>query len=468
MRSKVIKLLHAVGGRPAVAHVVAAARAVPCRRVISVLGVQGDEVRRAIEAASAPGAGANRSGPPLEFCLQSERLGTAHAVLAAERTLRGERGTLLILNGDVPLARPATLRALLAHHRRRGAALTVLTTELDDPSGYGRIVRAAGGALQAIREQADIRGSKEMERIKEINAGLYCAELDGLFDALKATSRRNAQREYYLPDLVGVLLASGRRVEAMLHADAGEVLGINTRADLARAARALFRRKAEELMLAGVTLIDPETAYVDPEVTIGPDSLLHPMVRLEGKTKIGEGCVLHTGVRIADSSVAAGAVILDHCVIGGARIGKGARVGPFAHLRPGSDLGPGVHVGNFVETKKAKLRDRAKANHLAYLGDAEIGRDVNVGAGTITCNYDGWDKHRTVLGDAVFIGSDTQLVAPVRVGKGAFIGAGSTITKDVPAGALALSRVKQQTIEGWAVRKRKEMAARRRAPQGRR
>jgi bifunctional UDP-N-acetylglucosamine pyrophosphorylase/glucosamine-1-phosphate N-acetyltransferase len=466
MRSRVVKLLHAVGGRPAVAHVALAARAVPCRLIISVLGVQGKEVRAAIEEAGAARSGKRSPATPFEFCRQTEQLGTAHAVLAAERALRGQRGTLLILNGDVPLVRPATLRALLAHHHRRRAALTVLTTRLAEPEGYGRIVRSADGGLKAIREQADIRGAKDLEEIEEVNAGLYCADLEVLFGALRATSRRNAQREYYLPDLVGVLRDSGRRVEAMPHADAEEVLGINTRADLARATSALFRRKAEDLMRSGVTLIDPDTAYVDPEVTIGPDTVIHPMVRLEGATRIGEGCVVHSGVRIANAILAPGAVVLDHCVILEARIGRGSRVGPFAHLRAGSDLGAGVHVGNFVETKKARLRDRAKANHLAYLGDAEIGRDVNVGAGTITCNYDGWEKHRTVLGDGVFVGSDTQLVAPVRVGKGAFIGAGSTITKDVPAGALALSRAKQQTLEGWAVRKRREMAARNKGRSG--
>ncbi|MBI3449951.1 MAG: bifunctional UDP-N-acetylglucosamine diphosphorylase/glucosamine-1-phosphate N-acetyltransferase GlmU [Acidobacteria bacterium] len=390
----------------------------------------------------------------------AEQRGTAHAVLAAEKLLRRETGTLLVLNGDVPLARPETLRALLAHHARTRASFTVLTTRLDAPAGYGRILRSRSGALDAICEQADIAGRREIEEVKEINAGLYCAEVSGLFGALRATSTRNAQKEYYLPDLVSVLRAQGRRVEAMLHPMAGEVLGINTRADLARAEKALFRRKAEELMIAGVTLIDPETTYVEASVRIAPDTTLHPNVTLSGTTTLGEGCVVHSGTRIADSAIGAGSTILDHCVIVDARVGRSARIGPFAHLRPGSELGEEVHVGNFVETKKARLRDRAKANHLAYLGDAEIGRDVNVGAGTITCNYDGWEKHRTVLGDGVFIGSDTQLVAPVRVGKGAFVGAGSTITRDVPDGALALSRVKQQTILGWAVRKREEMAAR--------
>jgi len=462
MRSSTVKLLHPIGGRPAVAYVVDSARAARCRRIVSVLGVQADEVRAAME-----GGGYHDARWPLpavEFCRQREQLGTAHAVLSAENLLRRVRGVLLILNGDVPLVRPATLAALVAQHRRRRAALTVLTTRLVEPAGYGRILRGADGGLLSIHEQADIRGLKNLEAIKEINAGLYCANFEGLFKALRATSRRNAQREYYLPDLVGVLRDGGGRVEAMLHGDAEEVLGINTRADLARAAGALYRRKAQELMESGVTFVDPDATYVDPDVSIGPDTILYPMVHLQGRTKIASGCIVHAGSRITDSTLAEGAEILDHCVVQESIIGRGARVGPFAHLRPGTELGEHVRIGNFVETKKAAFGTGAKANHLAYLGDAVIGRNVNVGAGTITCNYDGWNKNKTILEDDVFIGSDTQLVAPVRVGRGSFVGAGSTITKDVPPGSLALSRAKQTTIKGWAHRKRREMAARKKGP----
>ena len=462
MRSSLVKLLHVIGGRPVVTHVVDAARVLPCRRIVAVLGVQGDQVRSAIEPTRPP-----RGRARIEFCVQKPQLGTAHAVMAARKALRSERGTLLILNGDVPLVRPSTLRALVARHHRLGAAMTLLTTTLPDPAGYGRIVRDAGGALIEIREQADLRGRHDLESISEVNVGLYCVELQGLFEALRATSRNNAQGEYYLPDLVKVLREAGRHVEAVLHPDPEEVLGVNTRADLSRAAKELFRRKAEELMEAGVTLVDPGLTYVDPQVKIAPDTLLHPMVRLEGKTRISEGSVIHTGTRIVDSTLAPGVTVLDHCLILGSRIGKGARVGPFAHLRPGTVLGEGVHIGNFVEMKKARVGNRTKANHLTYLGDTRIGEDVNVGAGTITCNYDGWNKYRTVIEEKVFIGSDTQLVAPVRVGKGAFVAAGSTITKNVPADALALSRVQQKNIEKWAVRKRKEMAARERKPRKR-
>ena len=406
--------------------------------------------------------------PAVEFCTQARQLGTAHAVMAARSLLEGRGGTLLILNGDVPLVSSSTLRALIAAHRRRKAALSFLTTVLDDPRGYGRVVRGEGDEVTEIREQADLRGRRDLASIQEINAGLYCVEMDGLFDALKATSRRNAQREFYLPDLVPVLRARGRRVQALRHLNSVEVLGINTRADLAAVLSAYYRRRAEELMASGVTIVDPASAWVDAEVRVGRDTIIHPSVRLEGRTRIGPGCILRTGVRVAGSTLAEGVEILDHCLVTEATIGKGARVGPFAHLRPGTRLGPGVRIGNFVETKKASLGRGSKANHLAYLGDATIGRDVNVGAGTITCNYDGWDKHQTVLRDGVFIGSDTQLVAPVTVGRGAFVGAGSTITRNVPPDALAISRARQQAVKGWAARKRREMAVRRGRRSGKR
>lgn len=463
MRSERIKLLHGLGGGTVISRVVGTARALRSRRIVAVLGVQAEEVRSAIESADR-----GRGSASVEYCIQREQLGTAHAVLSAERVLAGDKGTLLILNGDVPLVTPPTLRRLLAYHRRRGSALTVLTTHLDDPRGYGRVVREPDGSLAVIREQADIRGRRALEAIREVNAGLYCAELGGLFQALRATSRRNAQGEYYLPDLVQVLKERGRRVEAMLHPDAEEVLGINTRADLARAARVLWRRRAEALMASGVTVVDPDLTYIDPTVKVGRDTVIYPMTRLEGRTRVGPGSVIHGGVRIVDSILAAGVEVLDHCLILGSSIGKGARVGPFAHLRPGTILGERVRIGNFVETKKAVLGGNAKANHLTYLGDARIGRNVNVGAGTITCNYDGWSKHQTVLEDDVFIGSDTQLVAPVRVGRGAIVGAGSTITRDVPPDALALSRVKQQSVDGWAIRKRRAMSGRGKKGSGKR
>lgn len=464
MRSSRVKLLHEVGGLAVVGHVAASARQAGVRRLVSVLGVQGDEVRRAIEEGWTLGPGAGGVVP--EFCFQKRQMGTAHAVMSAQKLLAGERGTLLILNGDVPMVRPSTLRSFVSFHRRRKAALSVLTTELADPGGYGRIIRDGSGRLEEIREHADIGRRKDLRAIREINAGFYCVEMDLLFGALRATSRGNAQNEYYLPDLAEVLRGRGRRVEAMLHPDPAEVLGINTRADLAEAIRVHTRRRAEELMKAGVTIIDPEATWVDARVKVGKDTTIYPGVRLEGRTTVGSGCVLRSGVRLADAVLGDGVEILDHCLVTESRLGRGCRVGPFAHLRPGTRLAAGVRIGNFVETKKTALGAGSKANHLSYLGDAEIGKGVNVGAGTITCNYDGWEKHRTVLKDGVFIGSDTQLVAPVTVGRGAFVGAGATITRNVPADALALSRARQHTVEGWAARKRREKAASRKKRRG--
>jgi len=275
-----------------------------------------------------------------------------------------------------------------------------------------------------------------------------------LFTALRRTGRSNAQGEYYLPDMFPILRSLGERIEAYTHLDAEEVLGVNDRAELARAGKTLYRRRAEELMAAGVTIVDPDCTYIDPGVRVGPDSVIHPLARLEGRTVVGRACVIGTLTHIIDSRLADGVTVRDMCVMAEARIGRGVKVGPFAHLRPGARLDEDVHVGNFVEVKKSRLGRGSKANHLAYLGDAEIGKGCNIGAGTITCNYDGVNKNRTTLADGVFIGSDTQLVAPVRVGRGAYVGAGSTITRDVPAHALALTRAELRIIRDWVKRRR--------------
>ena len=453
MRSARIKLLHAVGGSPMVCHVARAAAALKPRVLVAVVGNQGDEVTAALEDSGARG---------LRFVTQKQQLGTAHAVLQAERLLRrmkAVRGTLLILNGDVPLIRPATLEALLRHHRDTGAAATVLTTRVANPAGYGRVVRGPGG-FQAIVEDRD--ATDQQKAILEINAGLYCVEAEKAFPALRRTGRANSQGEYYLPDLFPILRGDGERIEAYVHPDAGEVLGINDRAELAAAGRTLFRRKAEDLMREGVTLIDPDQTYIEPGVRIGQDTVIAPLAQIQGRTRIGAGCQIGSLVRIKDSVLGDRVTVRDMCVITESQLDNGAIVGPFAHLRPGSLLGPDVHVGNFTEVKKSRLGRGAKANHLSYLGDATIGEGCNIGAGTITCNYDGVAKHPTILEAGVFIGSDTQLVAPVRVRRGAYVGAGSTITKDVPAGALALTRAPQRNIEGWVARTRKAKKARHR------
>jgi bifunctional UDP-N-acetylglucosamine pyrophosphorylase / glucosamine-1-phosphate N-acetyltransferase len=445
MRSGRIKLLHVLGGSPMVEHVARTAAALKPISLTAVVGNQGDAVAAAL-AAYRP-----------EIVRQEKQLGTAHAVLQARPLFQGRRGDLLILNGDVPLIRPATLRALVRKHRATGAAATVLTTRVTDPGGYGRVLRGADGSLQGIAEHRD--ATPEQRRIDEINAGLYCADLSLLWDALRRTGRSNAQGEYYLPDLFPILRKAGHRVEAYLHEDADEVLGVNDRAELARAGKTLYRRKAESLMDDGVTILDPDCTYIDPGVTVGRDSVIHPLARLEGATRIGERCEVGALCRLVDTTLADDVTLLDMCVLTKSAVAAGAKIGPFSHLRPGSVLEAGVHIGNFVEVKKSRLGKGSKANHLSYLGDAEIGAGCNIGAGTITCNYDGVAKHLTVLEDEVFIGSDTQLVAPVTVRRGAYVGAGSTITKEVPENSLALTRAELRIIKDWVVRRKAERAA---------
>ena len=440
LRSKTIKLLHPVAGRPMAEHVVEAARALRPSRIAIVIGHQAERMREALAA------------PDVRFVVQAAQLGTGHAVLQASRALAGA-STVLVLNGDLPTLRAATLKRFVAAHRRSRAALSVLTAEVDDPTGYGRILRDAAGTLQRIVEQAD--ASPAERAVREINCVLYCADPPLLLRALRGLRPNNAQGEYYITDAVHALLARGSKVVAVRHADAAELLGVNTRAELSHAVRTLFDRKAEALQDGGGTLVDPQRVWIDPRASIGRDSVIWPGVVIEGSTRIGSDCVVRSGSRIADSIIGDDVEIRDHCVITTATIGAGARIGPFAHLRPGSDLDRDTHVGNFVELKKARLGRGSKANHLAYLGDATIGPGCNIGAGTITCNYDGKHKHPTVLGRGVFIGSDSQLVAPVTLGDGAYIAAGSTVTSNVPAGALAISRTRQKNIEGWVERTRR-------------
>jgi bifunctional UDP-N-acetylglucosamine pyrophosphorylase/glucosamine-1-phosphate N-acetyltransferase len=452
MKSDRVKLLHELGGAPMVCHVARAAAHLEPATLAAVVGNQGAQVTAALSGEP----GLIEAG--LCFVTQQRQLGTAHAVLQAEPLLRRAgkfKGDLLILNGDVPLIRPSTLRALLRHHRRQRAAATVLTTLVDDPAGYGRVVRDDEGELVSIVEDRD--ASAHQKKIREINAGLYCADLSLLFSALKRTGRSNAQGEYYLPDLFPILRSQGRRIAAYLHADAEEVLGVNDRAELARAGRVLYRRRAAELMASGVTIVDPDCTYIDPGVRVGRDTIIHPLARIEGRSRIGSGCVIGSLSHIADTTLADNVLVRDMCVISDSTISTGAKIGPFAHIRPGTVLGQDVHVGNFVEVKKSRVGRGSKANHLTYLGDAVIGEGCNVGAGTITCNYDGVHKHTTTLEDRVFIGSNSALVAPVKIGRGAYVGAGSVITRDVPAGALGLTRAPQRIIEDWAERRRREL-----------
>lgn len=456
MKSRRIKLLHMLAGEPMVCHVARVTAELKPAVFAAVVGNQGHEVVAALSG----GNGLSDCG--LKFAVQERQLGTAHAVLQAEPLLKSAgatRGDLLILNGDVPLIRSSTLRALVRQHRRKEAAATVLTTIVEDPSGYGRIIRGDRGELISIVEDRD--ASARQKKIREINAGLYCADLSVLFGALRKTGRTNAQGEHYLPDLFSILRKQGGRVEAYVHEDAEEVLGVNDRAELARASRILYRRRAEDLMESGVTILDPVCTYIESAVRVGRDTIIHPLARLEGRTTIGSGCTIGALSHIIGSTIGDNVLVRDMCVITDSHIASGVKIGPFAHLRAGTVLEQDVHIGNFVEVKKSRVGRDSKANHLTYLGDAEIGEGCNVGAGTITCNYDGVDKHPTTLEDEVFVGSNTALVAPVKVGRGAFVGAGSTITKDVPAGALALGRAQQRIIEGWADRKQAERERRR-------
>ena len=440
LRSKTIKLLHGVAGRPMVCWVLDSAAALKPTRTLAVVGYQADAVKAALADSGC------------SFVLQQEQRGTGHAVLQASRAVGSKPGTLLILNGDVPALRVATLRRLVNLHDRKGAALTVLTADLDDATGYGRVLRDGRGNVERIVEQSD--ASPEERRVREINTGVYVADPGKLMRILRKLKPDNDQGEYYITDAVHHLLAAGQPVAALKHNDFSEVLGVNTRQELAEASHRLFRRRAEELQSSGVTLLDAARTWIDPRAKVGRDTVIYPGVIVEGPCKIGTDCVIRPGCRIVDSNIGSGTEIKDYSILSESRVARNASVGPFAHLRPGSVLEDGSKVGNFVELKKTRLGRGSKANHLAYLGDSTIAEDCNIGAGTITCNYDGTHKHRTTLERGVFIGSDTQLVAPVKVGKGAYVAAGSTVTKDVPAGALALSRVKQKNIKGWVKKKK--------------
>jgi len=441
MNSAEPKVLHKAGGLSLIDRVLRTADSLDPASTVVVVGHLAERVQDALR---------KRMG--LRFALQAPQLGTGHALLQAEPHLAGRSGTVVLLSGDVPLLRPETLAALVETHRARGAAATVLTARVAGPHEYGRIVRE-GGRLAAIVEHKD--ATPEQRGIDEINSGIYAFELEPLFAALKSLESANAQGEYYLPDLVGIYRAQGRTVEAVLLEDSREILGVNSRRELADVAAILKTTRNEELMAAGVSIVDPASAWIGPDVVIGVDTVIHPNVYLEGQTRIGSNCEIHAGVRIVDSTIDDGVVVNNYCVITESHVARGARIGPFAHIRPQSDVGEGAHVGNFTELKKTTLGKGSKANHLSYLGDAVIGERVNIGAGTITCNYDGTHKHPTIIEDGAFIGSDSQLVAPVRVGQGAYVAAGSSIVKDVPPGALGIARGKQTNKTGWVEKRKK-------------
>lgn len=435
LKSRRAKVLHEIGGRPLIAHVIASALQVAQPEdVYVIIGHQADAVRSAVAATG------------VQFVEQSEQLGTGHAIQCARASVQGYED-ILVLSGDVPLIEPETIRRVRDFHRAKKAAMTILTAAPPDPAGYGRMLRAGGDNVKAIVEQKDL--SKSQQRIREINSGIYAFATQPLFANIDRLKTDNANREFYLTDMAGLLVRARAKVVATKAAELAEVLGANTLAELSSLDATLRARKCAELMAAGVTIYRPETCTIDSDVEIEADTILEPFVQVLGKTRIGADCRIRSYSVISDSQFADNVLIRPGCIIDHAEIGSGAIIGPYSHLRPASQIGENAHVGNFVETKKARLGRGAKANHLTYLGDAEIGAGVNVGAGTITCNYDGEKKHVTVIEEGAFIGSDSTLVAPVRVGKNAYVAAASCITDDVPADSLALGRARQTNKEGW-------------------
>ncbi len=442
MKSQRPKVLHEVAGMPMVYYPLQLARNLGCAPRLMVVGHGADQVEDSLSASGAA------------FVRQEQQLGTGHALGCAAAPLSAFEGTLLLLCGDVPLLRRETLERLLSYHEAEAAAVTVLTAEVADPCGYGRIVRDGAEVLRIVEEKD---ASAKEKALREINTGIYAFAAPFVFAALEAIGCDNAQGEYYLTDVLAIARQRGARVRALAAGDAGEAQGINDRVQLAAAGAEMRRRINEGLMRSGVTLVEPLAAFIDPTVTIGADTVIAPGVHLHGTTSIGRECRIEPGVVVHDCSIGDGVHLKAGSVLEGSRVGDVCSIGPMAHLRPGTVLAGHNKLGNFVETKKAILAERAQASHLTYLGDAEIGRNVNIGCGTITCNYDGANKHRTIIGDDVFVGSDVQFVAPVEIGRGSLIGAGSTITKDVPADALAIARSEQKIVPGWAARKRQKL-----------
>ncbi|HXT62317.1 MAG TPA: bifunctional UDP-N-acetylglucosamine diphosphorylase/glucosamine-1-phosphate N-acetyltransferase GlmU [Pyrinomonadaceae bacterium] len=428
MKSNCAKVLHKLDGRPLISHVCRTALALDPKKVYVVVGHQAEEVRKAV-AEDFP------SLDRLAFVEQQEQRGTGDAVIAAENVLRGQNGIVMVLSGDVPLVKPATLANLVASHDRTKAACTLMSVRLENPAGYGRVVRDDRGDFVKIAEQKD--ATDEERQIREINVGIYCFDNAKLFDALRQIQPNNSQGEYYLTDVPAILKANGDTVAIYQHTDAREVSGINTRAELAEFENLLRRNTIRRLMSEdGVTFIDPSHAYVSSDAKIGRDTVIHPDVHIQGPTVIGEACEIQQGSRIVNSQIGNRVTIKDHCLVLDSQIADDCAVGPFAHLRMNARLDERAVVGNFVEVKKSHIGRGTKSMHLTYLGDATIGENTNIGAGTVTCNYDGKNKHPTIIGDHVRIGSDTMLVAPVRVGSGAVTAAGAVVTEDVPPKTL--------------------------------
>lgn len=426
MKSKRAKVLHELAGLPLIAHVVRAAQSLDPQKIIVIVGHQAEEVEQAV---------LDQVGGLAGFVTQEKQRGTGDAVETARSVLEDSGSLVMVLSGDVPMIRVETLRNLIEHHRNTGAACSILSVRMENPSGYGRVIRDEQGQFQRIVEQRD--ASEEEKKVKDINGGIYCFEARDLFAALRHIEPKNDQGEYYLTDVPEIIKSSGDKVEVYSHSDPRELLGINTRVELAEFENLVRRNAIRRLMIdVGVTFIDPSHAYISPEAQIGRDTIIYPNVTIEGKSVLGEGCVIRSGVRISNSRLGDVVLVKDHSVIIDSEIASNCSVGPFAHLRMNAVLEETSTVGNFVEVKKSRLKRGTKAMHLTYLGDATIGERTNIGAGTVTCNYDGIRKHETIIEEDVKIGSDTMLVAPVRVGARSTTGAGSVVTKDVPPDSL--------------------------------
>jgi bifunctional UDP-N-acetylglucosamine pyrophosphorylase/glucosamine-1-phosphate N-acetyltransferase len=443
MKSSLPKVLHALGGKALFLHPLDVARRLQPQKIVIVIGHGGESVRRAY------------GGTDVAWVLQEKQLGTGHAVLSARDNFREFSGSILILSGDVPLITEHSLTALLEHHLKQEAALTMMTARLDDPTGYGRILRDPEGEIAGTIEERD--ANPVQKRICEVNAGVYVASPEFIFTALEGVDNRNQQGEYYLPDVVAIGLAQGKTIATLQVDDTREMLGINTREELAAMEKTLQERINRHWMASGVTLKDPQTTYIEEGVAIGRDTVIGPNSHLRGRTTVGERCQIDGSAYLTDAQIGDEVYLRFSVVLTGCRVDRGAIIGPFAHLRPGTALAANVHIGNFVETKEARLGEGTKANHLTYLGDVAIGRDTNIGAGTITCNYDGFQKYRTSIGDRVQVGSDSTLVAPVVLGDDVYVATASTVRHDVPAGALVYNAREERIKQGWTEKKRKKM-----------
>jgi len=430
MKSRLCKVLHPVAGRPMLSYVVDAVRSAGLSSIAVVVGHQADDVRKVLQ------------DDEIEFVLQEPQLGTGHAVAAAHAVMDGFSGNVLILCGDVPLITPSTIDGLVRYHEQQESLLTVLTTFPQDPTGYGRIIRSEDRSVARIVEEKD--ATEDEKAVGEVNTGIYLVDSPLLYRLLERITPNNAQREYYLTDIVKEAVNESVTVYGHVLQDSTQTVGVNTRSELARVSNHIWNQRREDLMKSGVTLLDPASVYVDTQVIVGEDTVVHPLVRLSGDTRIGEECVIESVVTIINSRLGNNVHILQGSRLDRAVVEDDTTIGPMAHLRPETTIGRNARIGNFVEVKKTVIGDGTKAAHLTYLGDSVIGDNVNIGCGTITCNYDGTKKHPTFIGNKCFIGSDVQLVAPVEVGSGSIIGAGSTITRDVPPNSLAVSRVKQR------------------------